>query len=175
MRLAFQIPDKLYWIHNFLNDTQYACIHKAVYKERRQLKYQSSLKMWDPGLINNLRPPDRVQVDSIYFNFYETLLRHNFILPISGGKISYTILNMKFGSGINWHDDRGYRYGITYYLNRRWSGQWGGEFMFRTEKQCGYLPVVGNSLVIVKAPCEHKVNQVLSPIVPRVTIQSFVS
>ena len=112
MRLAFQIPDKLYWIHNFLSDSQYARIHKAVYKERKQLKYQSTLKVWDKALINNLQPPDRLPVDSIYFSFYETLLRHNFIFPIQGRKISYTIHNMKFGSGINWHDDLTYKYGL---------------------------------------------------------------
>ena len=174
MRLAFQIPDKLYWIHNFLSDSQYARIHKAVHKERKQLRYQSSMGVWDTNLITSLRPPDRLPVDNLYFNFYETLLRHNLIFPIQG-KLTYTIHNMKFGSGINWHSDEGYKYGLTYYLNRRWAGQWGGEFMFKTDSECGYLPIVGNSLVIVKAPCEHKVNPVLSPIVPRITIQSFVS
>tara|TARA_R110002020_G_scaffold456715_1_gene673325 strand:+ start:2014 stop:2538 length:525 start_codon:yes stop_codon:yes gene_type:complete len=174
MRLAFQIPGKLYWIHNFLSDSQYARIHRAVHKERKQLKYHSAMGVWDKVLITNLRPPDRILVDNIFFTFYETLLRHNPIFPIEG-KLKYVIHNMKFGSGINWHDDGSYTYGLTYYLNRRWAGQWGGEFMFRTGSQCGYLPVVGNSLVIVKAPCEHKVNPVLSSIVPRITIQSFVS
>ena len=174
MRLAFQIPGQLYWIHNFLSDSQYARIHKAVHRERKQLKYSSSKGVWSNVLINNLRPPDRLPVDSIYFSFYETLLRHNPIYPIDG-KIIYIIHNMKFGSGINFHNDNTFKYGLTYYLNRRWSAQWGGELMFRTKSQCGYLPVVGNSLVIVKSPLEHKVNPVLSSIVPRITIQSFVS
>ena len=174
MRLAFQLPGKLYWIHNFLSDAQYARIHKAVHKGRKQLKYQSVMGSWDKDLHTNYRPVDRIRVDPIYFSFYETLLRHNPIFPIKGTP-TYTIHNMKAGSGINWHDDHGYVYGLTYYLNRRWSHQWGGEFMFRDKIQCGYLPVVGNSLIIIKAPGMHKVNPVLSPIVPRITIQSFVA
>ena len=36
-----------------------------------------------------------------------------------------------------------------------------------------FLPYVGNSLVIVKAPIQHKVNPVLSPIIPRISVQIF--
>ena len=36
MRLAFQIPHRLYWIHNFLNDEQYKRIHNAAHKEKKK-------------------------------------------------------------------------------------------------------------------------------------------
>ena len=49
----------------------------------------------------------------------------------------------------------------------------GGEFMFTDEKGHGWLPVVGNSLVILKSPVVHKVNPVLSPIMPRISVQIF--
>tara|TARA_R100000008_G_C3558413_1_gene154562 strand:- start:457 stop:996 length:540 start_codon:yes stop_codon:yes gene_type:complete len=174
MRLAFQIPDKIWWIHNFLTHDQYKRIHNTVHKERKKLRYQSSFGVWQDDLSDNLKPIDRVTVDPLFFNFYQTLLHHNPIMPIPMGKATFVVHNMKKGSGINWHDDGHCFYGVTYYLNRRWSSQWGGEFMFRDKTQCGYLPVVGNSLVIVKSPFEHKVNPILSPIVPRVSIQSFI-
>jgi Rps23 Pro-64 3,4-dihydroxylase Tpa1-like proline 4-hydroxylase len=80
---------------------------------------------------------------------------------------------MKKGAGINWHDDHTWKYGATYYINRRWNENWSGEFMFKDKNSHGYLPCRGNSLVIVKAPIQHKVNPVLSPIMPRMSIQIF--
>jgi Rps23 Pro-64 3,4-dihydroxylase Tpa1-like proline 4-hydroxylase len=46
--------------------------------------------------------------------------------------------------------------------------------MFKYNGNHGYLPVVGNSLVIIKTPMQHKVNPVLSPIISRLSIQSFI-
>ena len=45
--------------------------------------------------------------------------------------------------------------------------------MFTSKNGHGYIPVVGNSLVLIKSPLEHKVNPVLSQIVPRVSVQMF--
>ena len=84
------------------------------------------------------------------------------------------ILSMADGSGINWHNDGVYLYGITYYINRRWNLKFGGEFLFTNNKANGFIPLVGNSLVIVKAPLKHKVTCVMKPIVPRKTIQIFI-
>ena len=81
---------------------------------------------------------------------------------------------MQKSSGINWHSDETWKYGATYYLNNRWDRQWGGEFMFTNEDGHGYIPVVGNSLVIVKAPLTHKVNPVLTSTMPRISVQVFI-
>ena len=45
--------------------------------------------------------------------------------------------------------------------------------MFTDDNGHGWIPPVGNSLVIIKSPLTHKVNPVLSPIVPRITVQIF--
>ena len=45
--------------------------------------------------------------------------------------------------------------------------------MFTDDKGHGFLPYVGNSLVVVKSPLEHKVNPVRSKIIPRITVQMF--
>ena len=84
-----------------------------------------------------------------------------------------TIHYLEKGTGINWHDDGSWKYGATYYLNNKWHKQWGGEFMFTDANGHGFLPVVGNSLVIVKSPIAHKVNPVLSSLMPRISVQLF--
>jgi Rps23 Pro-64 3,4-dihydroxylase Tpa1-like proline 4-hydroxylase len=81
---------------------------------------------------------------------------------------------MRKNAGINWHADSHVSHGVTYYINKRWNPDWGGEFMFKADGNHGYLPVVGNSLVIIKTPMFHKVNPVLSPSIPRISIQSFI-
>ena len=81
---------------------------------------------------------------------------------------------MKKGAGINWHDDNKWKYGATYYVNRRWNRDFGGEFMFSHDHSQGWVPVVGNSLVIVKSPMLHKVNPVLTSAMPRISVQVFI-
>ena len=51
---------------------------------------------------------------------------------------------MKDNSGINWHNDHNYKYGITYYINRRWNPRFGGEFLFKCKNANGFIPFVGN-------------------------------
>jgi len=81
---------------------------------------------------------------------------------------------MKKNSGINWHEDSHVKYGVTYYLNKRWNKNWGGELMFNDNEQSGYISPVGNSLVIIKTPLQHKVNPVLINNISRITIQNFI-
>lgn len=82
---------------------------------------------------------------------------------------------MRDQSGINWHEDGGYKYGCTYYINKRWNRDFGGELMFNIPGNVnGFLPVWGNSMLILKSPVDHKVVPVMSPTVPRMTIQTFI-
>ena len=46
--------------------------------------------------------------------------------------------------------------------------------MFKLENSYGYIPVVGNSLIIIKSPINHKVNPVLTSLVPRISVQMFI-
>jgi Rps23 Pro-64 3,4-dihydroxylase Tpa1-like proline 4-hydroxylase len=174
MKLIYNLEDKLFWIHNFLPNYEYKRIHNEIFKERKNLKYQNSNKTWHKELINNLTPPNRLDINSSYFNFYKTLLLHQPFIKIDNKDINFTIHNMSNNSGINWHKDGHVGYGVTYYINKRWNTNWGGEFMFKYNGNHGYLPVIGNSLVIIKTPMLHKVNPVLSPIISRLSIQSFI-
>ncbi len=176
MKLVYSIPDKLYYIQNFLDYSMYKGIHDAIFKERKKINLHTSKDIWPENLINNIVPPKRVDVDKYPpFKKLKTLTHHNKFYQLKDFKtITTTIHYMEKGAGINWHNDNKWKYGATFYINRRWNDQFGGEFMFKTEYNHGYIPVIGNSLVIIKSPMDHKVNPVLSPIVPRISIQMFI-
>ena len=153
----------------------YKGIHNAIIKERKKINLHSSKGIWADHLTNNIIPPLRNSVKNYPpFEKLKTLVKHNAYFHIKEVKeVTTNIHYMRKGSGINWHDDRGWKYGATYYLNRRWNNQFGGEFMFTNEGGHGWIAPVANSLVIVKAPITHKVNPVLSPTVPRISVQLF--
>tara|TARA_R110000796_G_scaffold36056_1_gene92281 strand:+ start:1636 stop:2166 length:531 start_codon:yes stop_codon:yes gene_type:complete len=174
MNLIYSIPNELYYIKNFLDYNNYKKIHNAIFKERKNIKLHSSKGVWDDGLINNIIPPERAIVSKYHpFEILKTLTNHNKFYKLQLKHITTTIHYMKKGSGINWHSDASWNYGATYYINNRWNSQFGGELMFTSKNGHGYIPVVGNSLVLIKSPLEHKVNPVLSQIVPRVSVQMF--
>ena len=175
MKLVYNLEDKLFYIQNFLPNHEYKRIHNEVFKSRKQLKYNKVDTYWEKELINNLKNiPKTVTIKQEYFNFYKTLLLHQPFVKIDKKDFGFKLTSMENGSGINWHGDGIYNYGITFYVNKIWNEQWGGEFMFHHNNTKGYLPIVGNSVIIIKTPMKHKVNTVLSPIIPRMTIQSFI-
>jgi len=106
MRLAYSIPNKLWWIHDFLSFDMYKGIHDSIIKERKNINLHNTRGLWSEDLISHIKAPDRVGVSN-----YPPFLKLE-----------------------------------TY---------------------------VGNSLVIVKSPLEHKVNPIRSKIMPRITIQIF--
>ena len=174
MKLVYRIEDKFFWIHNFLPENEYKLIHNKVFKERKKLNYNSTKNTWQKQLIDNLNAPDKVSVKDNDFDFYKQSLLKLPFLKHKHSNIELLIHNMRKNAGINWHADSHVSYGVTYYINKRWNPDWGGEFMFKADGNHGYLPVVGNSLVIIKTPMFHKVNPVLSPSIPRISIQSFI-
>lgn len=176
MKLIYNLEDKLFYVQNFLPNHEYKRLHNEIFKGYKKLNYlEDASNLWESNLLNNLQTPQRVQISENYFKFYKTLLTHQPFVKIKYDNFfKFVIHIMKKNSGINWHMDNHVEYGITYYLNKRWDKNWGGEFMFTFNGQNGYIPVVGNSLVIVKTPLLHKVNPVLTNIIPRITIQNFI-
>jgi Rps23 Pro-64 3,4-dihydroxylase Tpa1-like proline 4-hydroxylase len=154
---------------------EYKRIHNDIFKNyKKHKRLEDVSKFWKPCLINNLNSMKRIIVGQSYFNFYKTLLLHQPFVKIKKFKDNFLIYIMNKNSGINWHEDDHVEYGVTYYLNKRWNRNWGGEFMFTHNGQNGYIPVTGNSLVIIKTPLLHKVNPVLINHLPRITIQVFI-
>jgi len=177
MKLAYSIPNKLLYIHNFLDYTFYKDIHNSIIKDRKLLKLNSAKDTWQKILIKNINPPDVTNIHNYPpFEKLKILIQHNPYFKIKKpiNNFSSMIYFWKKGAGINWHNDGRWKYGATYYINHKWNDQWGGEFMFHDENNFGFFPVVGNSLVVVKAPFMHKVNPIISPIVPRISIQMFI-
>ena len=175
MNLRYSIPNKLWYITNFLSYDMYKGIHNSIIKNRKNLSFRNTKGIWGDFLAENIEYPDRVEVENYKpFKHLITLVKHNpyFQIPLSNKDISI-IHYMKKSSGVQWHNDGGWKYGATYYLNNKWNKNWGGEFMFTSPEGHGFIPVVGNSLVIVKTPIEHKVNQICSPIMPRISVQIF--
>ena len=175
MKLAYSIPGKIWWIHNFLNEDMYKGIHNAIIRERNNINLHSVDKVWGKDLLENISPPKRVEVNNYPpFEELKQLVKDNpyFRFP-ELTYMSTTIHYMTKNTGIQWHNDGKWKYGATYYLNRRWNRNWGGEFMFMDGTGTGFVPIVSNSMVIVKAPIEHKVNQILSPVMPRLSVQIF--
>ncbi len=176
MNLSFNLPNKLWWITNFLDYPTYKNIHNAIIKERKLLNLESSKNNWQDILIKNIEPPLIKQIINYpHFEKLKTLVKFNpYFKPETELKnMSTTIHYMKKGAGINWHDDGDWKYGVTYYVNHKWNNQWGGELMFSNEDGSGFIPYVGNSLLIIKSPLLHKVVPVTTSIFPRISVQMF--
>ena len=175
MNLVYSIPDKLYYIQNFLDYPTYKKIHYDVFRSRL-ITLNSTKKTWPKFLkdgYKNLVQNTKLDINYKPLKKIKILLENNPFNKVKIKNFIPLIHSMKDGSGINWHNDDCYTYGITYYINRRWNMKFGGEVLFRDKKANGFIPLVGNSIVIVKTPLEHKVTPVMKPIVPRKTIQIF--
>jgi len=178
MKLQYSIPGKLWWITNFLDTKNYTTIHNNVFKKRKEINLHSVENIWEKFLYNGIKNPPKKQgiVNYPPFEKLKILVKRNpfYVMPdVEDLNMTTTIHYLEKDSAINWHNDGNGKYGATYYLNKRWNRNWGGEFMFKNENGHGWIPPVGNSLILVKAPLEHKVNTVLSPNIPRVSIQMF--
>ena len=203
MELTYSIPGHLYWINNFLPEDLYNKIHNAVIKERKNYKtswpaYAGIYTDLIPPKTTGFTHLESV-IPSLHDSWVEMkrLVYNNPYLDIKDKFISSTtIYVMEKDAGITWHTDgldktrgdndpttakwkqiakKGWDYAATLYLNKRWDKRWGGELMYTNHKDIrGYIPFVGNSLVLIKTPLLHKVNTVLSPVLPRLSIQMFI-
>jgi len=175
MNLMFSIPDKLYYITNFLDYSTYKKLHYDVFKSKL-INLNSTEKYFGEYLIHGYKNfVDSTSLDTNYLPIkkIKILLENNPFHRIKFKNFKVLIHSMKDGSGINWHNDEGHFYGVTYYLNRRWNPKFGGELLFEDEDNKGFIPPVANSLLIIKTPIYHKVTPVMKPLVPRKTIQIF--
>jgi hypothetical protein len=177
MNLIYSIPGKIWCIQNFLDYGTYKKLHHDVFKSNL-IKLSSTKKTWSKELKHGHK---NFVKDTILDTSYKPLQKIKILLennPFHRVKVknySPVIHSMEDGSGINWHNDAGYIYGITYYINRRWNSKFGGEFLFKDKNANGFIPFMGNSLVIIRAPFNHKVAPVMKPVIPRKTIQIFIN
>tara|TARA_R110000803_G_scaffold129433_3_gene196706 strand:- start:364 stop:972 length:609 start_codon:yes stop_codon:yes gene_type:complete len=178
MKLIYSIPDKLYYIQNFLDYPTYKKLHYDVFKSKL-INLRTTKEVWEKGLSHGFKEyVDHTALDTKHkaLEKIKILLQNNVFHKVKLKYFQPLIHSMSEGVGINWHNDAGHEYGITYYINRRWNPKFGGEFMFHDSKSSnGFIPPVGNSIVIIKAPLDHKVAPVMKPLIPRKTIQIFIN
>ena len=75
-------------------------------------------------------------------------------------------------SGIAWHNDEGYEFGATFYLNQVWNRNWGGYYLYEEDDIIKAVKPKFNTLVINDKHEYHHVTQVSSAAPePRCTIQ----
>ena len=175
-KLIYSIPGKLYYIQDFLDYPTYKKLHYDVFKSKL-VNLKSTEQKWEKGLKHghkNFVKYTTLDIKYKPLQKIKILLENNPFHKVKIKNFNPLIHSMDNDSGINWHDDSGHQYGITYYINRRWNLKFGGEFLFKDKNSNGFIPLVGNSLVIVKTPLLHKVTPVMNPLVPRKTIQIFV-
>ena len=175
-KLIYSIPGKLYYIQDFLDYPTYKKLHYDVFKSKL-VNLKSTEQKWEKGLKHghkNFVKHTTLDIKYKPLQKIKILLENNQFHKVKIKNFNPLIHSMDNDSGINWHDDAGHQYGITYYINRRWNLKFGGEFLFKDKNSNGFIPLVGNSLVIVKTPLLHKVTPVMNPLVPRKTIQIFV-
>ncbi len=175
MKLEFSVPDKVYYISNFLDYNTYKKIHYAAFNHG---VLNDTKGDWNEILLKGYKAsPSKFSLDDFaYVDKIKILLTANPWHPIPRDlNFKFVFHCMRDQSGINWHEDGGYKYGCTYYINKRWNRDFGGELMFNIPGNVnGFLPVWGNSMLILKSPVDHKVVPVMSPTVPRMTIQTFI-
>ena len=135
MKLVYQIPNKLYYIQNFLDYRAYKQIHYDVFRSKR-IKLNSVEGIWDDVLFRGAAvPPDKANLIDSYepLKKFKILLKTNPFCPIKEKLNQFMHHSLKDGASINWHADAGYEHGITYYINRRWNSKFGGELLFKDD------------------------------------------
>ena len=182
MNLAFNLTDKLFWIHNFLPKKLYKEMYVDFIKNRNKLNFQKSGVSWKTYKEEVDDMSESFDQNSIlklnYFDKYHTILKHQPFVNILKYSLHSHLRKYKYGQHLTWHGDvspHGKRmYAATYYFNKTWNENWGGELMFKSDEGSGFIPILGNSLVIVKTNLTHKVNPNLKKTHTRLSIQTWI-
>tara|TARA_R100000951_G_C2621373_1_gene174577 strand:+ start:688 stop:1233 length:546 start_codon:yes stop_codon:yes gene_type:complete len=180
MNLVFNFKDELYWIHNFLPKELYKDMYTDIVKNRNKLKFKKASIYWKTfseevgDMSQTFNQDNSLKLD--YLNKYHTFLKHQNFVNFLNFKFHSYICKYNYGNHLAWHTDSDQKlYAATFYFNKTWGESWGGELMFKSPKGSGFIPITGNSLVIVKAGLKHKVNANLKKTHPRFSIQTWVN
>ncbi len=181
MNLAFNFHDELFWINNFLPENIYRNMYVEFIKERNKLELEECDVSWRTfkeerdNMSKSYGQIGDKDLDK-YLKTYNALLLHQPFVNFLNFKLNSHLRIYKYNEHLTWHSDKKEhrQYAATFYFNKTWGESWGGELMFRSPKGSGFIPVVGNSLVIVKSGLDHRVNANLKKTHPRLSIQTWV-
>ena len=183
MNLVFSFHDQLFWIHNFLPKNIYKRMYVDFIKNRNKLNLKKSNVSWRTfkeevdDMSDSFNQTNTEQLK--FFDEYHTLLKHQPFVKLMNYNFYSHLRRYKYGKHLAWHEDdyKGQstrEYAATFYFNKTWGESWGGELMFKSSLGSGFIPIVGNSVVLVKTGLTHKVNPNLKKTHPRLSIQTWV-
>ena len=183
MNLVYNFKNKLFWIQNFLPKNTYEKMYVNFIKNRNKINFKKTTVSWKTFKEEEENMSESFSQDpkkSLYLNdylkTYHTLLKHQSFVNLMNYEFESHLRKFSFGQHLTWHNDdvdnRGYA--ATFYFNKTWRDSWGGELMFKCDEGAGFIPVVGNSVAIVKAGLTHKVNSNLKKTHTRINIQTWI-
>ena len=185
MNLAFNFEDELFWVHNVLPLNLYKEMYIEVIRNRKKLNFKKSLVNWrtykeevnDMSMSYGQEKYEENILLRNFFREYHIILKHNPFVNFLNYEFDSHLRLTKYNQHLAWHNDscEGRTYAVTYYFNRTWGESWGGELMFKNSKGSGFIPVLGNSMCIVKTGLKHKVSSVLKKTHNRFSIQTWVT
>ena len=183
MNLRFKFHDQLFWIHNFLPQSLYREMYLEFIRKRRKLYIEKTMVNWRTYKeeVDDMSESvdQRSEFNHEYFKKYHTFLTHQRFVNLINFKMVSHLRKFKYGQHLTWHSDQNdktnRKYAATYYFNHRWNENWGGELMFKSDLGSGFIPIVGNSVVIVKCGLWHKVNANLKKTHQRFSVQTWVN
>ena len=185
MNLAFNFKDQLFWIHNFLPKNLYKDMYVDLIKNRNKLNFEKTVVNWltykeEVEDMSDSYNQDSSKEINEYLNKYHIILKHQPFVNLIDLDLLSHIRKYKYGKHLTWHNDTyesesvDRKYAATFFFNKTWGESWGGEFMFKSSDGSGFIPIVGNSIVIVKCGLKHKVNPNLKKTHPRFSIQTWI-
>jgi len=176
MKLTYSYKDEIFWIQNFLSKNHYKSMHSSIIKNRNLINQKTDLS-WKQEYNSNSMYVFNKEI----INSYETLLKHQQFVNFINYTLTSHIRKYTHRAHLDWHDDKPLKgphskrkYAVTYYINKNWNENYGGEFMFKDNHIKGFIQPLGNSLVIIKTGFKHKVNPVLIKNISRFSIQTWV-
>ena len=186
MNLAFNFKDELFWIHNVLPPKLYKEMYVEYIKNRKKLNFKKTGVYWftykeevdDMSLSygQSINMENNVNNVKIFLEKYHIIIKHNPFVNFLNSKFNSHLRLTKYNQHLAWHNDAAgeRKYSVTYYFNKTWGESWGGELMFKSKEGSGFIPVLGNSMCIVKTRLRHRVNAVLKKTHPRFSVQTWV-
>jgi hypothetical protein len=160
---------------NVLSEKTLDIIHDDIEMRKYESCWSSgNLIIWDETITRNITGTVIFKKIS---DEISSIITEELKLIIPADRKLYLNYNLWYpNSGISWHNDGGYKYGFTLYLNRNWDLNWGGLFMWEDYSSNEYkmFPPEYNTLILNDNREYHAVS-IISPTVNcyRLTIQGF--
>jgi len=170
---------------NFLNDEQLTKINQLIQNDITQ--HGGRFERYDDETDHH----ETDDCNLFYLNhetkdfFFGLLVEQGYFTKelLTGHDHTLRYHEMKYPYVSTWHKDRFLPWdkqdidyvGVTFFLNDTWNFQDGGLFLFKQDNadKGEYLEPIGNRIVINNEDLYHAVSKIVTPVVKRRSLQSF--